>query len=175
MRKNTDAENPNFDSRSWVAGGCVQKKLGVFGSRSLHDERVMLLILEELRAGRYTTVVTCQEPQGVSECAQKVCKSYGYPLECHFLNMRYLRGAFEQRSIEIVKTCDAFLVIHDGESKGTANELKLVEKSGKPYKYEQLEKSEYDRSVAFNIENEWGGDNNENKNGLEHAIEKLEL
>ena len=156
-KKNTDADNPNFDGRSWVAGGCECRRLGVFGSRSIRDERVEILIMEAMRKGGFSIIVTCQEPQGVSEVAQRVGKKYGYPLELHFLNMRYLRGAFEQRSKEIVKICDEFIIIHDGESKGTANEKKLVEKSGKPFQYELLDVSEYDRSVGFNVDKEWGG------------------
>jgi hypothetical protein len=153
--KNHDPENPNFDSRAWVTGGCKTKRLGVFGSRSLSDERVEILILEKIRAGGFNIVVTCQEPQGVSEVAQRVGKKYGYPLEVHFLNMRYLRGAFEQRSKEIVKICDEFLIIHDGQSKGTANEKSLVEQSGKPMQYEVLEVSPFVKSVGFNIDRDW--------------------
>jgi len=154
--KNHDADNPNFDSRAWVESGCKPKRLGVFGSRSLGDERVEILIMEKLRAGGFTMIVTCQEPRGVSEVAQRVGKKYGYPLEVHFLNMRYLRGAFEQRSKEIVKICDEFLIIHDGQSKGTANEKIMCEKSGKPFDYEVIDVSPHDKSVGFNIDQEWG-------------------
>jgi hypothetical protein len=154
--KNHDPDNPNFDSRAWIAGGCKTRRLGVFGSRCLTDERVEILILEKMRGGSFDIIVTCQEPQGVSEVAQRVGKKYGYPLELHFLNMRYLRGAFEQRSKEVVKICDEFLIIHDGQSKGTANEKTLVEKSGKPFQYERLEPTPFDRSVGFNIDMDWG-------------------
>jgi hypothetical protein len=158
MKVNTNTENPNFDSRKWIAEGCPEKLLGIFGSRTLYDERVEITILEKINSGGFTGVATCQEPQGVSEVAQKVCKKFGFPLTLHFLNMRYLRGAFEQRSKEIVKTCDEFLIIHDGVSRGTANEKVLVEKSEKPFDYIVLEKSKHSRSVGFNIEKEWGMD-----------------
>jgi len=148
-------EHMNFDSRGWLKCGCVSRTLGVFGSRSLRDERVEITILEKMRSGGFHRIVTCQEPQGVSEVAQRVAKKYGYPLELHFLNMQYLRGAFEQRSREIVAVCDEFLVIHDGASKGTANELKLVEKSGKPCQYEIMENTPFERSVGFNIMDDW--------------------
>lgn len=144
----------NFDSRDWIKSN-KSKTLAVFGSRSLRDERVEILILNYIQKNNITKVITCQEPEGVSEVAQRVCKKYSYPLQVHFLNMQYLRGAFEQRSKEIIHEADEFIVIHDGESKGTANELKLVKKSGKPYTYEVLEKTNYKRSVGFNIEDEW--------------------
>lgn len=148
----------NFDSRQYLKGNIKDFKVGVFGSRTLKDERVKTIILEKIKEFNATMVATCQEPQGVSEVAQEVCKDYGYPLQLHFLNMQYLRGAFEQRSKEIVASCDYFIIIHDGVSKGTQNEKILVEKSGKPYHYEVLEPSKYDRSVGFNVKKDWGSD-----------------
>ena len=145
----------NFDSRGYLQDRARKVTVGVFGSRSLDDERVETIILEKIKEWDVTHVATCQEPQGVSEVAQRVSKNYGYPLQLHFLNFQYLRGAFEQRSREIVAECDCFITIHDGESKGTANEHKLVEKSGKPFHYEVLEPSQYSRSVGFNITDDW--------------------
>jgi poly-D-alanine transfer protein DltD len=146
----------NFDSREYLKGNIKPFRVGVFGSRSLRDERVLTIILEKLKELNATCVISCQEPQGVSEVAQRVAKNYGYPLQLHFLNMMYLRGAFEQRSKEIISESDYLIVIHDGTSKGTENELKLVKKSNKPYHYEVLEKSQYTRSVGFNIKKDWG-------------------
>ncbi len=158
MKRNVtkdESKQINFNSKDYCAGEINELNIGVFGSRTLADERVETIILEQLIEQKGTKIVTCQEPRGVSEVAQKVSKKYGYPLQLHFLNMRYLRGAFEQRSKEIIKECDYFIIIYDGKSQGTFNEKKLVEKSGKPYYYEELEISQYDRSVGFNIEQEW--------------------
>jgi len=149
----------NFDSRGWLSGKIKTYKVGVFGSRSLKDERIKTILIEKLHELKATKILTCQEPQGVSEVAQRISKDYGYPLQLHFLNMQYLRGAFEQRSKEIVSEADYFIIIHDGKSKGTANEKKLVEKSGKPFHYEIVEPTKYDRSVGFNVSNDWGSDN----------------
>lgn len=148
--------NLNFDSREFLKGNIKPYKVGVFGSRILKDERIKTIILEKIKEVNATLILTCQEPQGVSEVAQRVAKDYGYPLQLHFLNMQYLRGAFEQRSKEIIAEADYFIILHDGESKGTANEKKLVEKSGKPYHYEIIEPTKYDRSVGFNITKDWG-------------------
>lgn len=145
----------NFDSRGFLKGKIEPKKVGVFGSRTLKDERIKTIILEKIKELNATCIATCQEPQGVSEVAQRVAKDYGYPLQLHFLNMQYLRGAFEQRSKEIVASCDYFIILHDGTSKGTLNEKKLVEKSGKPFHYEIIEPTKYDRSVGFNIKEDW--------------------
>jgi len=161
--KNHDKENPNFDSRAFLKGQIKPFNIGVFGSRTLKDERVETIILEQVKKHNATKILTCQEPQGVSEVAQRVAKKYGYPLQVHFLNMQYLRGAFEQRSKEIIAASDFFIVIHDGKSKGTSNELKLVKKMGLPYHYEQLDPTPYDRSVGFNVKQDWDFDQNDFK------------
>jgi len=102
----------NFNSREFCKGISKEYKIGIFGSRSLSDERVLTIILEKITEKKATKILTCQEPGGVSEVAQKVCK-------------------------------------------GTANELKLIVKSGKPYHYEVLEISKYTKSVGFNVVNDW--------------------
>lgn len=150
----------NFNSRDYLKKSIKPLKIGVFGSRVLNDERVKTIILEKLNELNATLIITCQEPQGVSEVAQRVSKDYAYPLQLHFLNMQYLRGAFEQRSKEIIAEADYFIIIHDGISKGTLNEKKLVEKSGKPFHYEILEQSKHNRSVGFNIKDDWDNVNN---------------
>ena len=145
-----------FDSRRFLSGQTKPLSVGVFGSRSLKDERVKMVILEKLIELNATKVVTAQEPQGVCEVAQRICKDYGYPLQLHFLNMKYLRGCFEQRSKEIIHASDFIIIIHDGKSKGTANEKILADKLKIPYHYEIIEPSQYERSVGFNIMKEWG-------------------
>ena len=132
--------------------------IGVFGSRSLKDERVKIILLEKIKELHPSKIITCQEPEGVSEVAQKVAKELAIPLQLHFLNFFYLRGAFEHRSKEIIKEADYFITIHDGKSKGTENEHKLVLKSGKPYTYEVIEETKYQKSVGFNVENDWVND-----------------
>lgn len=132
--------------------------IGVFGSRSLKDERVKIILLEAIEKWNPAYISTCQEPQGVSEVAQRVARDSGIPLILHFLNYRYLRGAFEHRAKEIVVESTHFVCVHDGVSKGTANELIMVKKTGKPYIYEVLENTPYERSVGFNVTKEWGSD-----------------
>lgn len=166
MIRNTNVETSNFDSRTFLKMGANEKSLGIFGSRSLSDERVQILILESLHTGEYTKIITCLEPGGVSEVARKIAASFGYPLQTHCLNMRYMRGAFEQRSKEIIALSDAFLIIHDGKSKGTANEKRLCEKSGKPVFYEILEPAKYKSSVGF-IDEEWNENDLDFSNDLE--------
>lgn len=78
--------------------------------------------------------------------------------DCCFLILniaKYARGAFEHRSDAVIKASDAVLLIHDGASKGTANELKRVKKFKKKFFYEvikptsELEAEEAIDSVSF--------------------------
>ncbi|MDR1218260.1 MAG: hypothetical protein LBK73_01470 [Treponema sp.] len=90
----------------------------------------------------FDMLVTTQEPKGVCALAQVYAKENAIPLELHFLNIKkYARGAFEHRSDEVIKSADFILLIHDGESQGTKNELERVKKFNKPYKYVKLDKS----------------------------------
>jgi hypothetical protein len=127
----------------------------VLGSRTLKDERVKIILLEMIEKYKPIEIVTTQEPAGVCEVAQKVAKETATPLHLFFLNFRYLRGAFERRSKEAIKYADVFIIVHDGESKGTANELAMVKKSGKPHEYHVLEVTKQQKSVGFNITDEW--------------------
>lgn len=122
-------------------------RLGVFGSRSLKDDRVAFLILDEIEATGASVIVTAQEPLGVCTVAQQVAKERSnatgkegtLALELHFLNWRHRLGAYHERSQEVIDNSDKVLLIHDGKSQGTLNELEQVKKSGKPYRYEILE------------------------------------
>lgn len=138
-------------------------KLSIHGSRTLSDERVKIIILEEIEKHKPTVIVTHAEPGGVCEIARKVCKEVPIPLKLHFLNFRYFRGAFEQRSKEVFKDSDYCIFIHDGESKGCSNELELCKKAGLPYKYYKLDKTEYKQSVGFEVEKGWEWEDNEFK------------
>ena len=134
-------------------------KVAVFGSRTLKDERVKVIIMEQIsKLEKVEMIVTTQEPAGVCEVAQRVAKENSIPLLLFFLNFKYLRGAFEHRSLDVVKVSDFFIIIHDGESHGTANELKMVKKSGKPFHYEILKPEPHQNNVGFNIMQEWSND-----------------
>ena len=137
------------------AGGRPMR-LSVHGSRTLDDERVKIILLEEIERHHVTGIVTHAEPGGVCEVARKLCAERAIPLKLHFLNFRYLRGAFEHRSIEVLKDADRAVFIHDGESKGTSNEQRLAVKMGVPYTLYTIPRTEFTSSVGFEIEKEWG-------------------
>ena len=130
-------------------------KLSIHGSRSLSDERVKIIILEEIKKHQATTLVTYAEPGGGCEIARSICKEVALPLKLHFLNFRYLRGAFERRSKDAIADSDHCIFIHDGTSKGTLNEMKLAKKMGIPFDHHELAPAEHDKSVGFDIEVDW--------------------
>jgi len=129
--------------------------LSIHGSRTLTDERIKIIILEEIEKHNPTTIVTHAEPGGVCEVARELCREKAIPLKLHFLNFQYLRGAFEHRSRDVLLDSDHSVFIHDGKSKGCANELKLAKKMGLLYSYHELDPAEYDKSVGFEIETDW--------------------
>jgi hypothetical protein len=133
-------------------------KLSVHGSRTLSDERVKILLLEEIETHGITEIVTHAEPDGVCKVARDLCREKAIPLKLHFLNFKYLRGAFEHRSIDVLKDGDRAIFVHDGKSKGTSNELKLARKMGVAYSYHELKPTEYKVSVGFEVTEDWGKD-----------------
>lgn len=114
-------------------------RLAVFGSRSLKDGRVLEIIhrhVLELDAGM---IVTAAEPSGVCQLAQKYARERKLPLLVHFLQAdKYARGMWEHRSDHVIGDFDMVLLIHDGESHGTYNEMQRTIKFGKPYIYERI-------------------------------------
>lgn len=114
-------------------------KLAIFGSRGLNDERVSLLIHEAIEKYNPECIVTSGEPDGVCKLARDIAREKAISLHLHFLNFKYLRGAYEHRSIAVYNDCDHCLLIHDGQSQGTANELAMAKKMKIKHTYIKLE------------------------------------
>ena len=131
-------------------------KLSVHGSRGLTDERVKILILEEMKKYGADHIVTHGEPAGACGVARDLCKEKAIPLTLHFLNFAKMRGAFEWRSKAVLQGSERALLIWDGKSKGTNNELKLCRKLKVPYTIHTLEPAEHEVSNGFPIDKEWG-------------------
>ena len=116
------------------------KRLAVFGSRTLDDDRVAETILEAVDAMKPAAIVTAAEPHGVCEVARRVAALLPLPLHLHFLDKTHRSaGAWHWRSVAVYRNADHVLLIHDGESQGTSNELALAIKMKLPYIYIKLE------------------------------------
>ena len=142
-------------------------KLSFHGSRTLKDERVRIIILEEIKKHNPDVVVTHAEPEGVCEMARKICREKAIPLKLHFLNFKYLRGAFEHRSKAVLLDSDYAIFIHDGHSKGTSNEQKLADKMGISSTYHVAEITRFKSSVGFEIDKDWEFESMKLENDLE--------
>jgi hypothetical protein len=131
-------------------------RMSVHGSRTLKDERVKILIMEMIKKHNIGLIVTHGEPEGVCGMARALCKEHAIPLKLHFLNFKFLRGAFEHRSKAVLRDADLALFIHDGKSRGTSNEVKLAIKMGIPHEFYQLDPTPFKTSVGFPVEaDEW--------------------
>ena len=137
----------------WI--GEKQMRLGVHGSRTLKDERVRIILLEEIQKHKPSVIVTHAEPEGVCEIARSLSKEIGIPLKLHFLNFKYLRGAFEHRSKEVLDDSDHSIFIHDGKSKGTKNEIGIARKMNLPITVHVLDLTRFKSSVGFEIQKDW--------------------
>jgi hypothetical protein len=52
-------------------------RLGVHGSRTLKDERVKIILMEEIKKHRPTVIVTHAEPDGVCGTARELARATG--------------------------------------------------------------------------------------------------
>ncbi len=163
----TKKENPSeefiitpekFQNKALKVRELPMCKLSVHGSRTLTDERVRILILEEIAKLQADEIVTHGEPEGVCGVARALCKEKAIPLKLHFLNFKFLRGAFEHRSKSVLHDAEFALFIHDGKSKGTSNEIILAQKMKIPHTVHQIPITEHKHSVGFEIEQPWGAD-----------------
>ena len=133
-------------------------KLAFQGSRSLKKkkEEVLEIIEREIKKHNPEVVITSGEPDGVCRLAQLYCKRNGITLKLYHLNCKkYARGAFHNRSKSIIEEADHIIIIHDGKSKGTRNELHLTEKLMKPFSYYLIEIPKYNMGIdieQYNME-----------------------
>lgn len=125
--------------------------LGVHGTRDLYDDRVRIILLDCIKKYGITKIVTHAEPHGVCEIARKLAQELGIVLELHYLNIRNGRGMFYHRSFGVINSSDFSVVIHDGVSKGTQNEVKLLKKMNKDFEYHKIEKTD-DWTTCFDID-----------------------
>jgi len=109
--------------------------LGFFGTRYFDGDGFYGLVADEVTKHKPEYIVTSGETEGISMLARRYARKEGMPLKLHFLNRTYGRGQYNQRSKGIAEEATHLIIIHDGQSTGTANELALVKKLKKPYTY----------------------------------------
>ena len=125
------------------------------GSRTLGDERVKILILEEISRYGCSALVTHAEPDGACRVTRELARELAIPLHLHFLNFAKRRGAWEHRCHAVLADSDRCLFVWDGKSKGCSNELKIAVKRGLPYNLHTLEPAR-GPSQSFEQDSDWG-------------------
>ena len=119
-----------------------QVVLGFFGTRYFDGDRFYELIATEVAQHQPAYIVTSGESEGVSMLARRYARKEGIPLIIHFLARRHGRGMHDQRSKSIARDATHLIIIHDGQSTGTTNELAITRKMDKPYTYHLIERAE---------------------------------
>ena len=118
--------------------------LSFSGSRALDYNEVREIIRKEIKKHNPKIVVTHGEPAGVCQLVQDECRRLGIPLLLFFLNVeKYARGCYAHRTVELMKFSSYAIFIHDGKSKGTANEMEIAKKMEIPYSYYKVEVNEF--------------------------------
>lgn len=126
--------------------------LGFFGSRHFDGDGFYGLIAEEVAKHKPQYIVTSGETEGISMLARRYARKEGMPLKLHFLNCVYGRGQYNQRSRGIAEEATHLIIIHDGLSTGTANELALVKKLKKPYTYHLIQQASTESKPITEVE-----------------------
>ena len=113
--------------------------VGIFGSRSLDDDRVTAIIADAIDRAKPDAVSTAGEPIGVCELARRYCKEHAIPLVLYHIDPGRCGGMYHHRSLALFEHVTSMIFIHDGVSRGTANELQLCEQMNIPYEYYTLQ------------------------------------
>ena len=107
----------------------------MFGSRTLYGTEVAKCILETVLKCNPEILVTAGQADGVCSVAREVARVLPIPLELHYLDLARNAGKYHHRSVAVLTGADHVLIIHDGVSRGTKNEMALAKKMGIPMTY----------------------------------------
>ena len=121
------------------------KKIAIFGSREIDTESVTE-ILNELMV-KENWYITSGNIKGAAECARKVAEDKGIKITLYNyesgLGFYIALKDITIKNQKMVAECDEALVFWNGESKGTAREIKMLKKAGKPYRIYNISKSKF--------------------------------
>lgn len=114
-------------------------KLLVCGSRSITDSAWIFSQIEQYISEKNlemsSLVIIEGGAKGVDSVAGNWAQSHGVTVEVHNADWaRYDRGAGIRRNEEMVAAADFVLVLWDGSSRGTKNDIDLCRKNFKTYK-----------------------------------------
>ena len=111
------------------------QRISFHGSRSLTMDQCEPVILDIFEQMLPETVITHGEPHGACECVRELAKKEKVSLKLHFLPVHKAAGQYHWRSTAVLEDGEIAIFLHDGESKGTSNELLLAQQKGIDYRY----------------------------------------
>lgn len=110
-------------------------KAAIVGSRSFNDYEAMLRFLGEIthREGFRIQTIISGGASGADALAERAAREFNKELVVFPADWkRYGRRAGIIRNEDIIKACEVCFAFWDGQSKGTANDIELCKRYGKP-------------------------------------------
>lgn len=121
------------------------KKIAIFGSREI-DTKSVTDILHELMV-KENWYITSGNIEGAAKCARKVAEEKGIKITLYNyesgLGFYIALKDITIKNKKMVSECQEALVFWNGESKGTAREINMLKKAGKPYRIYNISKSKF--------------------------------
>ena len=117
-------------------------KICFLGSRTLQGERVkeIINIIYEKFKDSDLYFMTAGKTEGVCREVEKYAEKKAIPLILFYPDQeKFGRGKYYKRSEKMLLKSDYVVLIHDGFSKGTSNELELTKKMNIPFIYYKIE------------------------------------
>ena len=109
-------------------------------------------IIDYISKNNITKIITTGECGGACKIGREVAQELAIPLELHFLNKKRNQGMYDVRSKEIIKVAEHFLIFWDGNSKGTSNEIKDIEKANKKYILYKYNREDYEEEIDLDLD-----------------------
>ena len=134
-------------------------KLCIFGSRTLTGNMELKFIEEKIREfnqkNKIDYILIPGSIDGACRLAFRVAEKLCIPITLYFYNKgdtdsRWrMIDSIRNRTRQIIKEADFFLIFHDGESKGTLWDLKAIKKAKKGFDYFKVDKPKKEDAIYF--------------------------
>jgi len=103
-------------------------KLVIFGSREIEDMRAVEYALEACGMASQVTEIVSGGARGVDRLGERYARQRGLPCRVFPAQWtKYGKSAGPIRNAEMAKYADYGVAVWDGESRGTANMIRLME------------------------------------------------
>ena len=127
-------------------------KIAIFGSRKIDIQKVYECLSDWLTPEH--EYLTSGNIEGAAKMANIVAQEKGLTITIYYYSSDGYYQAIRDIMIKnerIVASCNFAYVFWNGESKGTAREMKMLEKEGKKYKLTMCNKTILSKSLIENV------------------------